>query len=92
MNAILIKTDLTETTIYPKNKQAFEIQEFREIVGGEIQIVYLDDKKAMVLKESMFGDLNFNIKASNILKEKALLEYGQFVKGIAIIVPIKYIN
>jgi hypothetical protein len=88
MGARLIKTGLAEKTIHPKNKISFSIEELRKLVGGEIQIVILDDKYLMILNEcaKLNNPLGINIIASKILKDHKLMEYGQFVVGDVVVV------
>jgi len=87
MEAKLIKIGLAEKTIYPKNKIAFSIAELRTLLGGEIQIVKVDEKTLMILIEDRRLANGVNIIASNILKNNKLMEYGQFVVGNVVVAP-----
>lgn len=64
--AYIYKTngDIIETS--PKNGNDFSLKELKEIVGGYIEIVDLDDAYMVINEEGKLLNLPFNIKATRI--------------------------
>ncbi len=63
--AKLIKTDGTETIVYPANKKSFTLPELQKLVGGYIELVRTVDGKEMIInEEGKLKDLPINNKAT----------------------------
>ena len=69
MNAkgsVWIKTDGTRQVVKPKNGKDFKLEELQGFVGGLIELVYLNNKRVMVVnEEGLVYDLPFNELASD---------------------------
>lgn len=64
--ATIYKTNGGIIEIQPKNKKDFKLKEMQDIVGGYIEIVYLEDGRLMVVNEEgkVDGlDVNWNATA-----------------------------
>lgn len=82
--AHIIKTDGSVIDVTPKNGTDFELEELNDIVGGHIEIVYLDENDIMVLnEEGKLIDLPINNKASLIFQ--AMTNTFDFVVGDVLI-------
>ncbi len=63
--AKLIKTDGTETIVYPAHGKSFTLQELQKLVGGYIEMVRTVDGKQMIInEEGKLNDLPVNDKAT----------------------------
>lgn len=69
MNMIIKAKDNKVIPVWPKNGTDFQLDELREIVGGFIEIVYLDDKKQhlmVVNEEGKLLGLQPNVLATHL--------------------------
>lgn len=65
--ATLFKTTGEEVEVTPKNGTDFQLEELQEMVGGSIEIVFLERGKMMVLnEEGKILGLPYNAKADAI--------------------------
>lgn len=68
--AKIIKTDGTCQPVQPANGTDFTLEEMQAIVGGDIELVYLNDTEIMVVnEEGKIEDLDANHTATLILEE-----------------------
>lgn len=68
--AKIIKTDGTSVEVQPANGRDFTLEEMQAIVGGDIELVYLNDTEIMVVnEEGKIDDLDDNHAATLILEE-----------------------
>jgi hypothetical protein len=51
MDAEIYKTDGTVEFVAPANKKNFTLKEMQEIVGGYIEIIFIDADSVMVINE-----------------------------------------
>lgn len=68
MKGRILFVDGREEFIEPKNGTDFSLEELRAIVGGYIEIVYLDDSRIMIVnEEGKIYRLPVNVKATFIV-------------------------
>lgn len=68
--AKIIKTDGTSVDVQPANGRDFTLEEMQVIVGGNIELVYLNDTEIMVVnEEGKMNDLSYNCAATLVFKE-----------------------
>ena len=68
--AKIIKTDGTSVEVQPANGRHFTLEEMQVIVGGNIELVYLNDTEIMVVnEEGKIDDLDYNCAATLVFKE-----------------------
>lgn len=68
--AKIIKTDGTCQPVQPANGTDFTLEEMQTIVGGAIELVYLNDTEIMVVNEDgKMNNLDDNHTATLIFKE-----------------------
>jgi len=75
--ATLIKTDGTHTSVEPKNGKDFQIEELWDLIGGYVQIVYINPREILIVDED---GLNKHLP---INKEASYL-YGDLIVGPAL--------
>lgn len=65
--ATIIRTNGKKEDVRPKNGTDFTLEELREIVGGDIEIVPLTDNKIMVVnEEGKIYHLPVNMQATHL--------------------------
>jgi hypothetical protein len=65
--ATIIYTTGATSEVEPKNKKHFSLEEMQTIVGGLIQLIYLDNNKIMVInEEGKLIDLPINVDATEM--------------------------
>lgn len=63
--AEIIKTDGTRQSVQPANGADFTLEEMQAMVGGNIELVYLNDTEIMVVnEEGKINNLDFNFAAT----------------------------
>lgn len=68
--AEIIKTDGTRQPVQPANGTDFKLEEMQAIVGGDIELVFLNDTDIMVVnEEGKVHGLKHNPTATRIFKE-----------------------
>lgn len=68
----------------PNNGRTFELEEMQEIVGGNIEIVRLNDGRIIIVnEEGLLQGLPVNIEATNILRRDH--STTQYIVGTAIV-------
>ena len=66
--ATIYKTSGDIIDVEPKNGKDFKLAELQAIVGGYIEIVYLDSKHIMVVnEEGKIDGLDINVNATNLV-------------------------
>lgn len=63
-------------TVEPKNGTDFQLDELSSIVGGYIEVLYLDDKEILVCDEE--GKLKgylLNVRATDIVRSYGISDY-----------------
>lgn len=89
-NAKVIKTDGNQYEILPANGKVFKLAELQKIVGGYIEILFLDNNMCMVLnEEGKLNNLPFNQTASSIAKDNGICDY---IVGDVLMCQSKMIN
>ena len=82
--AHIIKTDGSVIDITPKNGTDFKLKELNDIVGGYVEIVYLNESGIMVLnEEGKLLDLPINDRATIIFQ--AMTDIDDFIVGDVLI-------
>ena len=69
--------------ISPKNGKAFSLKELKEIVGGYIEIIDLDDAYMVINEEGKLLDLPFNLSATRIYQH--FTRIGDYIVGDVLI-------
>lgn|GEM_PF-123191 len=68
--AEIIKTDGTCQPVQPANGTDFTLEEMQAIVGGDIELVYLNDTEIMVVnEEGKNNSLNLNHEATRVFRK-----------------------
>lgn len=68
--AEIIKTDGMRQPVQPANGTDFTLEEMQAIVGGDIELVFLNETEIMVVnEEGKINDLAYNPAATHIFKE-----------------------
>ena len=63
--ALWIKTDGSIEEVTPQTRKKFKLEELQRMVGGYIEVVYLSDKKMLVVnEEGRIHGLESNLRAS----------------------------
>ena len=62
--AMIIKTDGQVISVQPKNGKNFSLKELKEIVGGFIEIIRMNDKYMVVNEEGKLERLPYNSTAT----------------------------
>lgn len=63
--ATILRANGTEETVEPKNGRDFKLRELQEIVGGYIEVVYLENGQLLVVHdEGALIPLPINAKAT----------------------------
>ncbi len=84
MAAIHIKTDGTETPVYPENGTDFNLKEMQGFVGGYVEVITLSNGKIMLLNEEGKVDgLPVNKVATQMTRD--VLSAGDMVIGDVLI-------
>ena len=76
--AEIIKTNGTRQSVQPANGTDFTLKEMQAIVGGDIELVFLNETEIMVVnEEGKINDLAYNSAATRIFKENhpSVLDY-----------------
>ena len=89
--ATLYKIDGTQKTVTPAAgaNAAFTLKEMQTLVGGLIELVYLDpngDRALVVNEEGKVDDLPFNQLATDLATEAHALIFGDVIVGDAVLV------
>lgn len=82
--AKIYKEDGTQKEVEPQNGKYFTLRELQEIVGGLIEMVYLKNKRVMVVnEEGKILGLDLNVEATEIVST----EIGMFdiIVGTALV-------
>jgi hypothetical protein len=78
--------------VTPKNRKSFSLEELQSFVGGYIEMVYLKDKKIMIVnEEGKLNGLPANVKATEIFDENFPDSFDVIV-GDVLITEKKYIK
>ena len=81
--AEIIKADGTIIPVEPKNGKDFKLEELNKIVGGYIEIVYLTNKRILVVdEEGKLKQKPFNVRATTVSQ---VSRYGDFIAGDALL-------
>ena len=75
--------DIIETS--PKNKKDFSLKELKEIVGGYIEILDLDDAYMVINEEGKLLDLPFNEKATRLYE--CITGTNDYIVGDVLVCP-----
>ena len=68
--AEIIKTNGTRQSVQPANGTDFTLKEMQAIVGGDIELVFLNETEIMVVnEEGKINDLAYNSATTRIFKE-----------------------
>jgi hypothetical protein len=68
--AEIIKTDGMRQPVQPANGTDFTLEEMQAIVGGDIELVFLNETEIMVVnEEGKINNLTYNPAATRIFKE-----------------------
>lgn len=68
--AEIIKTNGTHQSVQPTNGTDFTLEEMQGIVGGDIELVFLNETEIMVVnEEGKVNALAYNSAATHIFKE-----------------------
>lgn len=68
--AEIIKTNGTRQSVQPDNGTDFTLEEMQGIVGGDIELVFLNETETMVLnEEGKVNALAYNSAATRIFRE-----------------------
>jgi ketosteroid isomerase-like protein len=68
--AEIIKTDGTCQPVQPTNGTDFTLEEMQAIVGGDIELVYLNDTEIMVVNEDgKNNSLDLNHEATRVFRK-----------------------
>ena len=68
--AKIIKTDGTCQPVQPANGTDFTLEEMQAIVGGDIELVYLNDTEIMVVnEEGKNNSLDLNREATRVFRK-----------------------
>lgn len=74
--AKIYKTDGTVKTVEPKNGTDFKLDELQEIVGGHIEVLYLNSSEILVCdEEGKLKNYPLNIEATRIVQENDISDY-----------------
>lgn len=75
------------TVVSPRTKPSFSLEELQTFVGGYVQRIQLDDKRAMYVNEDgKYHSLPFNQVATNICHKNNSIYPWDCIVGRAIIV------
>ena len=84
--AFIYKTDGEIIPILPKNKKVFSLKELQDIVGGYIEIVYLNDGRIMVVnEEGKINGLDYNLQGTLAYRKDVIV-------GNVLVTPYKFID
>lgn len=76
----IYKTDGTITATEPKNGTDYSLEELQSIVGGFIEVLYLNDDEIMVLnEEGKILGLDLNDNATELISEAGM--WDDFIVG-----------
>lgn len=81
----IIKTDGSEKQVRPVNGRQFELEELRNICGGDTITVNLHDGKVMVIIRYSSPRFNVNWQATEIASEAMVLDGVEFILGNVLI-------
>lgn len=78
----IIKTDGSVVETEPADGKMFTLEELQAIVGGYIEIIYLNDERLMVLNEDgKFQRLKRNQKATELAHRHNAIFASDFIVG-----------
>ncbi len=84
--ATLIKVNGVKKTITPGNGKKFELEEAQKLVGGYIQIIYLDNGEVMILdEEGKLKGYPANQTASFIALSRGAIHLTDYIVGDVVI-------
>lgn len=82
MTPTILKTNNTITKTAPANCSDFQLDELNTIVGGPIEMIFLNDGTAMVLHEKgKLEELPLNQLATLIARKQRCLLSGDWIAG-----------
>lgn len=77
----IIKTNGEKINVEPKDGMHYSLKEMQKIVGGYIEIIYLNDNQLMIVnEEGKIDGLDYNDEATAVL-EKSYPYSGDFIAG-----------
>ena len=83
--AEIIKTDGTRLSVLPANGTDFNLEEMQAIVGGNIELVFLNDTEIMVVnEEGKVNGLEHNPTATRIFRENYPCESDYIVGDVLV--------
>lgn len=85
--AYLIDADDRIREISPADGHEFGLDEVRKLVGGYIEVVYLDDSRIMVVNEEGKFSKRYNMLATGIAELHRALGPGDYICGDAVVCP-----
>ena len=72
----IYKTDGTTVNVEPKNGSDFSLEELQEIVGGYIEVLYLNDKEILVCDEDgKLKGYGLNYEATKVVQSNGISDY-----------------
>jgi hypothetical protein len=75
MTAKIIYSNGKEVDVEPENGKDFKLAEMQKIVGGLIEIIYLDNNQIMIVnEEGKLENLPLNQKATNIANNNHIID------------------
>lgn len=74
--AKIYRTNGDVETVEPKNGTDFKLDELSSIVGGYIEVLYLDDKEILVCdEEGKLKGYPLNVRATDIVRSCGISDY-----------------
>lgn len=82
--AKILFTNGAEVIVSPKNGTDFSLAEMQAVVGGYIEVVFLDNGEIMVVnEEGKLNGLPYNVAATDYMKANS--RYDDFIVGNALV-------
>ena len=81
----IIKTDGSEQQVRPVNGRQFELDELRNICGGDTITVNLHEGRVMVIIRHNAFKFNINWQATEIASDAGILDGDEFIFGDVLI-------
>jgi hypothetical protein len=82
-----ITVDGRVSTVMPKNKRDFKLEEAQRLVEGCIEVVYLTNNLIMIINEEGKFNKKINTMATFLAQESGVLYEDDYICGNVIICP-----
>jgi hypothetical protein len=89
-NPIIYRANDTQEAVSPGNTKHFTLKELHAIVGGYIEMVFLNDTTVMVVnEEGKLDELPLNVRATEIIRQAGITDT---IVGDALVCKSKFIK